>query len=269
MKDLSGRVVAITGAGSGIGRALAHEFASRGCRLALADINGTSLEDTVNGLSCEVTSAVVDVSNADAVAEWAGSVAKHYGEVHVVVNNAGVCAAAYVADLKMEDFRWVMDINFWGVVNGTLAFLPHLKAADAGHVVNISSIFGVVGVPTMAMYNASKFAVRGFTEALQTELGLENSHVRATVVLPGGVNTNIVQSARAHGKLADEIRESSKSDLVMPPPKAARIIVNAVVRDRLRVLVGRDATMLDLLQRTMPQVYTRIVSWGTARRNRT
>src|SRR3954469_19721045 len=195
MKAFQGRVAAITGAGSGIGRALARELAARGTHLALSDIDDVGLAETVTlceGAGVKVTSQRVDVADRDAVYAWADQVVADHGTVNFIFNNAGVALGATVEAMSYTDFEWLMGINFWGVVHGTKAFLPHLRASGEGHVVNMSSVFGLISVPAQSAYNASKFAVRGFTDALRMELDAEGSAVSATTVHPGGVKTNII-----------------------------------------------------------------------------
>ncbi|HEX4902885.1 MAG TPA: SDR family oxidoreductase, partial [Acidimicrobiales bacterium] len=176
MEQLHGRVAAITGAGSGIGRALAVELARHGTHLALSDVDEVGLAETVTlaeGLGVKVTSARVDVADRAAVHAWADQVVADHGQVHLIFNNAGVALGATVEGVSYEDLEWLMGINFWGVVHGTKAFLPHLRAAGTGHVVNISSVFGLLGIPSQSAYNAAKFAVRGFTDALRMELEID------------------------------------------------------------------------------------------------
>jgi len=200
--SFDGRVVAITGAGSGIGRALALEAAARGAHLALSDVDADRVDATAALLTDgarHVTTATLDVADRDAVVDWAEQVVADHGSVNVIVNNAGVALMAPVAELEIDDFRWLMDINFWGVVHGTQAFLPHLKASDRGHVVNISSVFGLMAIPSQAAYNASKFAVRGFTDALRIELEVEGAAVSATTIHPGGIKTNIARDGVGSG----------------------------------------------------------------------
>lgn len=205
MKSFEGRVAAITGAGSGIGRALAEQLAGHGAHLALSDIDDTGLAETVRrceGRGVKVTSAHLDVADRAAVDAWAEAVAAEHGKVNLIFNNAGVALGATVEDMSIEDMTWLMNINFWGVVYGTKAFLPHLKAAGEGHIVNISSVFGLISIPTQSAYNAAKFAVRGFTDSLRIELDAMNCGVSCTTVHPGGIKTNIARNARMDPTLA-------------------------------------------------------------------
>ncbi len=190
MREFADRVVAITGAGSGIGRALAVELAGRGAHVALSDLDDAGLAETATqaeGRGAKVSTRQLDVADRDDVHAWAGEVVDEHGRANVIVNNAGVALGASASAQSHDDFAWLMDINFWGVVHGTQAFLPHLKRAGDGHVVNISSVFGLVSIPTQSAYNASKFGVRGFTDALRMELEIERCGVSSTTIHPGGI----------------------------------------------------------------------------------
>ncbi len=270
MQHFAGRVAAITGAGSGIGRALAEQLSARGAHLALSDIDETGLAETVarcEGRGVKVTSARVDVADQAAVQAWADAVVAEHGTVNLVVNNAGVALGATIEDMSLEDMTWLVNINFWGVVYGTKAFLPHLRAADEGHIVNISSVFGLLAIPSQSAYNAAKFAVRGFTDALRIELDADGGNVSCTTVHPGGIKTNIVRNARMDPSLAanaghdDPAREFDKIAL-STPAKAARQIIKAVERNRRRALIGPDAKMFDLVSRLPAAVPQRVLSTG-------
>lgn len=190
MKEFRGKVAAITGAGSGIGRALAIELASRGAHLAVSDVDATGLAETValcEGRGAKVSSQILDVARKEDVHAWADAVVAEHGKVNLIFNNAGVALGATVESMSYEDLEWLIGINFWGVVYGTKAFLPHLIASGDGHVVNISSVFGLISVPTQSAYNAAKFGVRGFTDALHMELGVAGHPVSSTTVHPGGI----------------------------------------------------------------------------------
>ena len=268
MKQFRSRVVAITGAASGLGRALAVDLASRGASLALADLDAIGLADTVG--MCEehrikVTSAAVDVADRAAVFSWADSAAGLHGSVNMIINNAGVNLAATAAEQSISDFEWVMDIDFWGVVHGTQAFLPHLRQAEEGHVVNISSVFGLVSIPGQSAYNASKFAVRGFSDALRMELEIENSNVSVTTIHPGGIKTNIVNSGRrddtvrAIGQNPDNMQIEFDRLAKSSPEKAAREILKAVQHNRRRALIGPDAKLFDFVSRLPAGLYQRFL----------
>jgi NAD(P)-dependent dehydrogenase (short-subunit alcohol dehydrogenase family) len=266
-----GRVAAITGAASGIGRALACELAARGCDLALSDVNDTGLAETARrcGDGVRITTDHVDVADREAVHRWADKVAVEHGKVNLVFNNAGVALAATVEAMAYEDFEWLMGINFWGVVHGTKAFLPHLKASGDGHVVNVSSIFGLVSVPTQGAYNAAKFAVRGYTEALRMELEIEGAPVSCTTVHPGGVKTDIVRNMRRDDSAGEGVAEAARefdTKAMTTPEKAARQILAAVERDRRRVLVGPDAKVVDLIARLPSGFYQRLLVRGGRKR---
>jgi NAD(P)-dependent dehydrogenase (short-subunit alcohol dehydrogenase family) len=261
MENLRNRVVAITGAASGIGRALAVELAREGAELALSDINETGLAETVNQVrdaGVPVTHRRLDVADRQAVHAWADAVVEEHGRVNVIVNNAGVAVASTISDLTYEDFEWLMGINFWGVVHGTKAFLPHLRQAGEGHIVNVSSVFGMIGVPTQGAYNAAKFAVRGFTECLRQELDDEGGSVSATCVQPGGIRTNIARAARMSERLEGKRDQHLRRfDAVArtSPEAAARVIIEGIRRNRARVLVGADAHLIDVAQRVLPARY--------------
>jgi NAD(P)-dependent dehydrogenase (short-subunit alcohol dehydrogenase family) len=276
MKDFTGRVAAITGAGSGIGRALAIDLAQRGAHLALSDVDETGLAETVGrceGRGVKVTSQRLDVADRDAVFAWADAVVADHGQVNLIFNNAGVALTATVESMTVEDFTWLMDINFWGVVHGTQAFLPHLKASGEGHVINISSVFGLISIPSQSAYNAAKFAVRGFTDSLRMELEIEGAPVSSTTVHPGGIKTNIVRNSRLDPSAA-AVAGNDKAQLAVDfdkvartsPAKAARVILAGVEGDKRRVLIGPDARLFDLAARLPAGVYQRVIIQGARRR---
>lgn len=270
MKTLKDKVAAITGAGSGIGRATAILMARQGCHLALSDVDETGLAGTVQAckaLGVTVTSSRVDVADRKAVHAWADDCAATHGRVNVIINNAGVGLGGTIEDLSYEDFEWLMDINFWGVVYGTKAFLPHLRAAGEGHVVNISSVFGLIAVPTQAAYNAAKFAVRGFTECLREELEVEGAPIGVTSVHPGGIKTNIARSARlsrgsAYGMDKSAVTSQFEQLARTTPEQAAQDIVTAILKNRRRQLIGPDARVIDIMQRLLPTSYQRLLVAG-------
>ncbi len=271
------RVAAITGAASGIGRALAIELSRRGCHLALSDVDESGLAETVSlceGAGVKVTSTVVDVADRAAVDAWADQVVAEHGRVNLIFNNAGVALGATVESMSDEDLDWLMGINFRGVVHGTSAFLPHLTASGDGHVVNISSVFGLISVPSQAAYNASKFAVRGYTDALRMELEIERSPVSATTVHPGGIRTNIARNARIDQSVRDVAGSSQDAGAAFDriartsPASAARQILAAVEKDRRRALIGADAVAIDLISRLPARWYQRVLVAGARRGSR-
>jgi short-subunit dehydrogenase len=248
----------ITGAGSGIGRALALNLAARGVSLALSDIDSSALEETKTRChgATRVTTHVVDVSDAARVNAFASEVREAHGGANLLINNAGVALHGTFEQLEPKDFDWLMGINFGGVVNGSRAFLPLLRQAPSAYLVNISSVFGMVAPPGQSAYAASKFAVRGFTEALRHELA--GSSVRVACVHPGGIQTNIARNARASTSLnlseADRLAETANMERLfkVTPETAAATILRGLERDQARILIGQDATVIDALTRAMP-----------------
>jgi NAD(P)-dependent dehydrogenase (short-subunit alcohol dehydrogenase family) len=273
MKSFTGRVAAVTGAGSGIGRSVAHELARQGAHLAVADINEAGLAETVSRCAVHgtnVTSQHLDVADRAAVYAWADRAVSDHGRVNMIVNNAGVGLGATVESMSYEDFEWLMGINFWGVVYGTKAFLPHVKASGEGHVVNVSSVFGLVSVPSQAAYNAAKFGVRGFTDALRMELEIEGAPVSVTTIHPGGIKTNIAKNARMDPSVSllsadpESARRAFERIFITSPEKAARQILTAVRRDRRRALIGPDAKLIDLMSRLPATLYQHVLVGGAA-----
>jgi NAD(P)-dependent dehydrogenase (short-subunit alcohol dehydrogenase family) len=271
MKSFENKVAAITGAGSGIGRALAYHLARQGCHLALSDVNVEGLKETAEQarkLGVTVSQQRVDVTDRAAVEAWAEQVVSEFGRVNAIFNNAGVAQGGTVEGNDYADYEWIMNINFWGVVNGTKAFLPYLKTAGQGHVVNVSSVFGLFSQPGMSAYNASKFAVRGFTESLRQELDMAACGVSASCVHPGGIRTNIAKTARMNdslakvtGQAAEQARQQFNDQLLRTTPEqAAKVIVGGVLANKRRILIGADARTLDWMQRSMPALYQRLVT---------
>lgn len=260
MQSFENKVAVITGAGSGIGRALALELAQRRARLALSDIDSGAVADTA--ARCEKLGATavpyeLDVAHRAAVYAHAEEVRGEFGRVNLVINNAGVALAVDVEDMEWDDFDWLMNINFWGVAHGTKAFLPDLIASGDGHIVNVSSVFGLIGVPTQSAYNAAKFAVRGFTEALRQEMRINRHPVGVTCVHPGGVATNIAVNARGIPDDVDteELRHSFDRFTLTQPADAAKTILRGVQRNKARVLIGADARAIDLIPRVLGPAY--------------
>jgi len=260
MSVMQGKVVAVTGAASGIGRALAWDLARRGADLALSDVDEKGLQETASAIrDREVTTTVLDVSKRVDVERWAEQSIKLHGHVDAVINNAGVTVQDTLVNLTYEDFEWIVGINLWGVVYGTKSFLPHFIERDTGWIVNISSVFGMIGFPTQSAYNATKFAVRGLTEALRWEL--EGTNVTACSVHPGGIRTNIVRNARLYrdmdGTKTDKTAAAAQFEKIAKttPAEAAKVIVDGMERREPRILIGLDAKVIDAVQRVAPRRY--------------
>jgi hypothetical protein len=270
MTDVKGKVAVITGAGSGIGRALAYDLARRGAKLAISDVDGAGLAETANRvrvIGAPVHEVRLDVSDREAVLSYADEVVGEYGVVNLVFNNAGIAFTGDIEKMTFEQMERVMDVDFWGVVNGTKAFLPHLIASGDGHVVNISSLFGLLSMPGQSAYNAAKFAVRGFTEALREEMLVNGHPVRVTCVHPGGIKTAIARNAGAvDGQDAATLAAFFDAKLAKTSPEsAAKAILRAVTGNRPRAVVGLDAKILDLLVRITGPGYQRVVAIGARR----
>lgn len=267
MKNFKNKVAAITGAGSGIGQQLAILLAKQGCHLSLSDINEKGLQQTVELLkpysNITITTKKLDVSDREAVKQWAQETVQDHGSVNLIFNNAGVALGSTVEGATYEDLEWIVGINFWGVVYGTKEFLPFIKQTQDGHIINISSLFGLTAQPTQSGYNATKFAVRGFTESLRQELDIEKSGVSSLCVHPGGIRTNIAKSAKMSDSLNSLGMDPTKSIqnfdklLRTPPEEAARQILQAVLKNKRRLLIGSDAKILDAFQRLFPTGYQR------------
>jgi NADP-dependent 3-hydroxy acid dehydrogenase YdfG len=257
-RTISGRTVVITGAASGIGRALAQRLSDHSCPVAIADVDEKGLKETDASLHGPTLVRVLDVRDADAQRDFAAEVRDWAPKpIGAVFNNAGVAVASTVLDAIPEDDNWLWDINFHGVVNGTRAFLPILVEQNEGAIVNTSSVFGLVGMPNQSAYCAAKFAVRGFTDSLRQEL--RGTGVAAINVHPGGINTNIVRNARLRkdpeGRTQDQMAQEFASITMTEPDKAAEIIHRGVERGKARILVGPDAYMFDTLARLAPTRY--------------
>jgi NAD(P)-dependent dehydrogenase (short-subunit alcohol dehydrogenase family) len=263
-------VAVVTGAGSGIGRELALQFAAKGCRLALSDINAKALAETAAMLPVPPLTEAFSVADRAAFIAFADRIIRELGTAHIIVNNAGVTVSQTLANLSYEDFEWLLGINFWGVVHGTKAFLPWFLQQNEGVIVNISSIYGLIAWPSQGAYTVSKFAVRGFTECLRIELG--DSKVRAIQVHPGGVKTNIVRNARfyvsATGENSTKMVEKFDSVALTTPQQAAAKIINAIERERSRVVIGIDAKIMSLIQRLAPSGYISILKSIVKRANK-
>lgn len=272
MKNFNNKVAAITGAGSGIGQQLAVLLAKQGCHLALSDVNEQGLLKTlelIKDTGVRATLDKVNVANLEEVRAWAEKVEQDHGSINMIFNNAGVALGSTVEGVSYDELEWIVGINFWGVVYGTKEFLPRIKKTGDGHVVNISSLFGLTAQPTQSAYNATKFAVRGFTESLRQELDIENCGVSALCVHPGGIRTNIANAAkmndslRALGMSPEKSARSFNKLLRCPPEEAARQILEAVQKDKRRLLIGNDAKAIDLIQRILPTGYQKVTAFAT------
>ena len=272
MKNFNNKVAAITGAGSGIGQQLAVLLAKAGCHLSLSDVNEAGLASTVELLKpydVRVTTKKMDVADREAVKTWAQETVQNHGSVNMIFNNAGVALGSTVEGASYEELEWIVNINFWGVVYGTKEFLPYIKQTGDGHIINISSLFGLTAQPTQSAYNATKFAVRGFTESLRQELDLENCGVSALCVHPGGIRTNIANAAKMNDSLKtlgmnpDKSAKAFNKLLRCPPEEAARQILESVQKDKRRLLIGNDAKVIDLMQRVLPTGYQKVTAFAT------
>ena len=264
MTTIRGAAVAITGAASGIGRALALELAARGCDLALADRDEAGLQavaaEIAKAHSRKVTLHRVDIGEASEIEAFAQAATSNHPSLNILINNAGVALLGQFDEIDQAQFEWLMNINFWGVVHGTRAFLPHLSRQAEAHIVNLSSVFGIIAPPGQTAYSASKFAVRGFSESLRHELQLAASPVRLSVVHPGGIATNIARNSRTGVGISDN---KARSDAIerfenaaqTTPEAAAQRIIRGIENNELRILIGLDARIIDVLQRLRPANY--------------
>ncbi|MBR1126039.1 SDR family NAD(P)-dependent oxidoreductase [Bradyrhizobium lablabi] len=263
MTAISGSAAAVTGAASGIGRALALELAARGCDLALADRDEAGLQAVAAEIGKgprKVSVHRVDVGEPHQIAEFAAAATSAHPALNILINNAGVALLGQFNEIEQAQMEWLININFWGVVHATRAFLPHLSGRPAAHIVNLSSIFGIVAPPGQTAYCAAKFAVRGFSESLRHELAIANSSVRLSVVHPGGVLTNIVRNSRTGAGIADNARRAQSIERFdamakTTPAAAAQRIILGIEKNQPRILIGGDARFMDLLQRFRPATY--------------
>ena len=268
MQSFANKVVVVTGAASGIGRALAQQLSMQGAHLALSDVNLEGLEETRGMLrgSGNVTTQKLNVADRESWEAYAQQVIVDHGQVDMIINNAGVALSETVEKMSYEDMEWIVDINFWGVVYGTKSFLPLLKERPEAAIVNVSSIFGIIALPTQAAYNATKFAVRGFTESLRQEL--KHSNVFVSTVHPGGIKTNIVRNGRMKTSMTGEnqtLEQQAKHfDKIArtTPAQAADTILSGVKGGKRRILIGSDARLMDRIQRLFPVRYTDIFAWA-------
>jgi NADP-dependent 3-hydroxy acid dehydrogenase YdfG len=265
MEGFAGKVAAVTGAGSGIGQALALELGRSGATLAISDVDLEGLAQTeqrLRAIGAPVRTDRLDVTEREVFQVYADQINEHFGKVNQIYNNAGIGFTGDVEISQFKDIEQVMDVDFWGVVNGTKAFLPHLIASGDGHIINVSSLFGLMSMPGQAAYNSAKFAVRGFTEALRQEMALNGHPVKVTSVHPGGIKTAIARNATAADGVDPEAqaRFFDKRLAITTPRRAAEIILDAVRKNKARVLVGPDAKALDLVVRLTGSGYQRLFS---------
>jgi len=266
MRSFENKVAVITGAASGIGRALAQQLAQRGAELALVDVNASALAETAASVAAtgrRVTTHIVDVADAARMEALAETVVAQHGRVELLVNNAGVSVTGTFEEQSLDDWRWIVGVNLWGVVHGCKFFLPHLRRAEEAHIVNLSSTFGIVGMPTQSSYCATKFAVRGLSEALWAEL--RGSGIGVTSVHPGAVKTNIVRDSRSADANAKQQMALRFDRMAMTPEKAAALILRAVERDKLRVMICPEARAADWAKRLFPAGVHRILAYGYQR----
>lgn len=261
-------VVVITGAASGIGRALAVEFAHLGANLALCDIDGTKLEATANicrDKGARVLAEVVDVGKNSAVKSFAAATMRSFKRVDVLISNAGLSLSVCVEKMTLQDFRRLMDVNFWGVVYCNKAFLPYLKQSEQAYLVNVSSLFGLLSVPNQSAYNASKFAIHGFTDALAMEMELENNKLQVSCVFPGGIKTNIANNSIIKQTIGSKFnREQAVANFNQKlartsATQAARQIINGMQKNHRRILIGADAKLVSNLLRLLPVSYMQLL----------
>lgn len=270
MEGFAGKVAVVTGAGSGIGQALAIELGRRGAKLAISDVDTEGLavtEAKLKAIGAPVKTDRLDVTEREAFLLYADEVKAHFGKVNQIYNNAGIAFTGDIEISQFKDIERVMDVDFWGVVNGTKAFLPHLVESGDGHIINVSSLFGIFAVPGQSAYNAAKFAVRGFTESLRQEMLAGKRPVAVTAVHPGGIKTAIARNATAADGLdSNELAQAFDKKLArMTPERAAKVILEAVRKKKARVLVGADAKVLDVIVRITGSGYQRLFGSAVAR----
>ena len=269
MTAIQGSAAAVTGAASGIGRALALELAARGCDLALADRDEAGLQAVAAEIATshprKVSVHRVDVGDVNQIQQFAVAATSAHPALNIVINNAGVALLGQFGEIEQAQMEWLININFWGVVHATRAFLPQLSRQPAAHIVNLSSLFGIIAPPGQTAYCAAKFAVRGFSESLRHELAMANSSVRLSVVHPGGVSTNIVRNSRTGTGVTDNARrvqsiERFDAIAKTTPAAAAQRIIKGIEKNQPRILIGNDARFMDLLQRFRPATYWAVLA---------
>ena len=282
MKNLKQKIAVVTGAGSGIGRATALALAYEGCLLAISDINESNLEETrlaIEATGAKVQAKLLDVTDREAFENYASEVADNFGTVNIVINNAGVMVRGSLQNTSIEDFEWIMNINFWGMVYGSMAFLPYLKQSGEGHICNVSSMFGMMAPANTGSYAASKFAIRAFSEALRTELDVEGCGVSVTSIHPGMIKTAILRDARVDPSIHEQTgmnQEDAHAEFTKQafntPEKVANAIIKGIKKNKMRVLVGFDAYLVDWATRLAPVLFrklaTRILKMDKAKRQK-
>jgi NADP-dependent 3-hydroxy acid dehydrogenase YdfG len=270
MQGFAGKVAVVTGAGSGMGAELAVQLGRHGASVAISDVDTEGLavtEGRLKAIGAPVKSDRLDVAERESFLLYADDVKKHFGKVNQIYNNAGIAFSGDIEVTQFKDIERVMDVDYWGVVNGTKAFLPHLIASGDGHVINTSSVFGLFAVPGQAAYNSAKFAVRGFTEALRQEMILAGHPVKVTSVHPGGIKTAIARNSTAAEGL-DTATMAEWFDTKMArtsSERAAEIILDGVAKGKAKVLVGADAKILDVFVRASGSGYQRVLTALAAR----
>src|ERR1700731_1447483 len=269
MTAIRGAAAAVTGAASGIGRALALELAARGCDLALADRDEAGLQAVAAEIGKagqrKVSVHRVDVGEPGQIADFAQAATTAHPGLNILVNNAGVALLGQFGEVDQAQMEWLVNINFWGVVHAPRAFLPQLSRQPQAHIVNLSSLFGLIAPPGQTAYAAAKFAVRGFSESLRHELQMAASPVRVSVVHPGGVSTNIVRNSRMGSGVTDNARRAQtieRFDAIArtTPAAAALRIITGIEKNQPRILIGSDARFMDLLQRFRPGTYWAVLA---------
>lgn len=272
-QSLKDKVAVITGTGSGMGRELALQLAEKGCRLAISDINPASLEETARSVNSDVFAEPLDVSDREAFETYADKVTKRFGQVDILINNAGVAISGRLDETSYADFEWLMGINFWGVVNGSKSFLPQMIRQKSGTIVNMSSMLGLIALPAQGAYAASKFAVRGFTECLRQEMVMDKTGIHAICVHPGVIQTNIAKNSRFYSdpfgntskaEAADEFAQMAK----VTASKAAAEIIKGIERQKPRILIGKDVKFVEKLQHIRPVYYSRTLKFLNGLRRR-